>query len=94
MFAKETTEQPNQKSNEDWIKQLKPFWKEFRKLQTEFNKTVMSLELKMKNEIGDSDIEFAFADGECFGIGFGSFNEKNKTIGLFHDTYLEGEYSP
>ena len=70
---------------------LKPFWKEFKKLQSKHNKELMKLEAKMKKEIGDEDIEFAYVEGECFGIGFGQFSPKNETIGVFHDRELEDE---
>jgi hypothetical protein len=43
----------------------------------------------MKKAVGDEDIEFAYVDGECFGIGFGVFNPKNTKIGVFHEGELE-----
>jgi len=74
----------------DLLPKLKPFWAELRKLQSKHNRAVMKLEAKMKKEIGDEDIEFACWEGDYFGIGFGWLNPKNDTIGLFHDTELEG----
>jgi len=73
----------------EWIKKLKPFWKEYRKLQAKHNKALIALEQKMKKAVGDEDIEFAYVDGECFGIGFGVFNPKNTKIGVFHEGELE-----
>ena len=76
-------------NKKELVSKLKPFWAEFRELQSRHNKEVMELEAKMKKEIGDEDIEFACVEGDYFGIGFGQFSPKNETIGVFHDTELE-----
>jgi uncharacterized protein YgfB (UPF0149 family) len=76
-------------NKKQWIAKLKPFWKEFRSLESTHNKKVMKLEKQMRKALKDDDLEFAFCDGEAFGIGFGMFNEKNETIGIFHDSDLD-----
>jgi len=56
---------------------LKPFWKEYWKISSEFNKKILNLQKKMnkKLKIG-TELEFFYVDGECAGIGAKNYSDR------------------
>lgn len=70
------------------IKKLKPFWREYWKISSDFNNKRNELEKKMNKKVNlDIDLEFFYCDGECCGIGAGNFSDREK-FPLIHDTEL------
>ena len=74
---------------EKWITKLKPYWKEYREIESEFFKKVSELERKMNEKINpEIDLEFFSVDGNIVGIGAKDF-EKRKKFPLIQDSELE-----
>ena len=46
------------------LKQLKPFWQEFRKIQDRYDIAIAKLEAEMMKKTGIEDIEFFFCHNE------------------------------
>lgn len=57
------------KKTKKLIKQLQPYWKEYRLLSAKFSRGILDLEEKIEKEIGIKGAEFSFCDNECVGIG-------------------------
>ncbi len=67
------------------LKQLKPFWREFQKIQGSYTIKIAELEKEMAKKTGIENIEFFFCDNEIAGIG-----NVERTMRLISDTELEG----
>ncbi|MBU3942352.1 hypothetical protein KKA24_00030 [Patescibacteria group bacterium] len=65
------------------LKQLKPFWRELRKIQDCYDIGIAKLEERMVKKTGIENLEFFFCDNEIVGIG-----NVERTIRLIHDTEL------
>ena len=51
-------------------RKLKPFWKRYLELQSNYHKRIKSLEKIMNNKLKlKTKLEFFYVDGECVGIG-------------------------
>ncbi len=66
------------------LKQLRPFWQEFRKVQDRYDIEITELEEKTAQKTGIKNIEFFRCDNEIVGIG-----NVERTMPLIHDTELE-----
>jgi len=56
---------------------LKPYWKEFHRLEREFFHKIGKLQKKMNKELNlGIDLEFFYADGECVGIGASKYSDR------------------
>ena len=66
------------------LKQLRPFWQEFRKIQSSYDIKIAKLEEIMARKTGIKNIEFFSCDNEVVGIG-----NAERTIPLIHDGELE-----
>ena len=78
---------------EEWIKKLKPYWKEYIKIEKDFFDKVNKLEERMRKECKNENLEFAydkmgFSTRTYFGIGFDNLSRMKKPY-LIHDTELE-----
>jgi len=72
----------------DFIKKLKPFWKEWQKARREFLDKQMQIEKEMNKKLGlGIELEFFYCDGECCGIGAADYSEREK-FPLIHDSEL------
>ena len=67
------------RKTKELIKKLKPYWKEYQKLDNLHRNLVYELEKKMEKETGIKGIEFFFCDNECAGIG-----NAERTMELIH----------
>ena len=65
------------------IEQLRPFWREFRKVQGRYDIKLRKLEEGMAKKTGIKNIEFFFCDNEIAGIG-----NVERTLPLIRDTDL------
>lgn len=79
-------------NKKEWIKKLRPYWKEYRKIESEFFKKVDKLEERMRKELNNENLEFAYAKfgggiDLYFGIGFERI--KKSKLSLIHDLDLE-----
>jgi hypothetical protein len=83
------------KKNE-WIKKLKPYWREYLKIEEDFHRRVRKLEDQMVKECKEPNIEFAY-NKMCggielyFGVGFDRNFKKHelKLPDLIHGGDLE-----
>lgn len=66
------------------LRQLRPFWQEFRKVQDRYDVKLRKLEEEMAKKTGIKNIEFFFCDNEIAGIG-----NVERTMPLIHSTELE-----
>jgi len=57
------------KKTKNLIKQLKPFWKKLKQLNTLHSTLIYELEKKMEKTTGIKEIEFFMCDNEYVGIG-------------------------
>jgi hypothetical protein len=68
----------NRKELQKITKKLKPFWKAYRKLESEHFKKVRALEDKMNKKIkAKTKLEFFYVDGECVGVGAENYSDRN-----------------
>ena len=78
----------NKKELNEIIKELKPFWKKYQKLQSNYFKQIRILEEEMNKKIKPkTKIEFFYVDGECVGVGAEDYSER-KFFPLIHDSEL------
>lgn len=69
-------------NKKQWIKKLKPYWKAYAKIEDEFHLKVKTLNEKMRKDLKNEDVEFAYNKmggglDLYFGIGFGRRERKN-----------------
>jgi hypothetical protein len=58
---------------------IKPYWKEFQRLEREFFHKTGKLQKKMSRDLNlGIDLEFFYADGECVGIGASDYSNREK----------------
>ena len=81
------------------VKKLKPYWKDFWKINSRYWEETRKLEDKMNKELKlGTELEFFHVDGECVGIGASNYdkrggklivkNGKIMRMPLIHDTVL------
>lgn len=75
------------KKTKKLIKQLKPYWKEVRKLESKFYKQLYKLQDKMRKETNIKGLEFFYCDGENVGIG----NESRDMELIYDHELIEDE---
>lgn len=51
------------------IKQLKPYWKQYKKIADNYYGQLNEIERKMSKKIGIEDLELFLCDGEVVGVG-------------------------
>lgn len=66
------------------LKQLRPFWQEFKKIRDYHDIELAKLEEKMTKKTGIENIEFFFCDNDIAGIG-----NVERTMRLIHTEELE-----
>jgi len=66
------------------FKQIKPFWKEFKKIRERYDIKLRKLKERMEKKTGIDGIEFFFCDNDIAGIG-----NVQRTMPLIRDNDLE-----
>jgi len=71
-------------------RKIKPYWKEFLKLENKFRENRYALQEKMNKQLNlGINLEFFYVDGECVGIGAENFKDRKKFPLLQHEDLEE-----
>jgi len=78
----------NKKEKSEIIRKLRPYWKEFRKLEIKHSQKIDALEKEMTGGIKSKiRLEFFYVDGSPVGIGAQDLSDR-KSFPLIHDSEL------
>lgn len=70
------------------VKELSPYWEEYKKLHLKFSNDLNKIEKKMQVKFKNKNISFFWCDGEINGIGTYPYSEQ---MDLIHDIELNGD---